>query len=168
MISLARKSPISRLLPILLMLLFASACGRSEGKFEKAPDFTLKDLAGNEVNLSQMASQGPVLIAFWASWCPSCVNEIPRLNEIQKEYAPQGLKILGVNVQEQKTEIENFIKDTPIDYTILMDEKGDVSTEYGLTALPVVVFLAKGKEILYYGFTLPDIHKYMEEALKKG
>lgn len=137
-----------------------------QGKTGQAPDFTLEDLEGNQVTLSEQTSKGPVLLAFWASWCPPCVQEIPILNEWHEAYGPRGLKILGVNVQEGREEIEHFRKQIPIDYPILLDKAGQVSSEYGLTALPVVVLLAKGGEIIYYGFTLPDIHKYMEEAAK--
>jgi len=151
---------------VLIVCLLQAGCGQNSAKKGIAPDFTLSDLNGKSVNLAELAAQGPVLIAFWATWCPPCLQEIPILNEIQAAYGDKGLKILGVNVQERAEVIENFIKQVPISYTVLLDDQGTAASDYNLNALPVVVLLAKGGEIIYYGYTLPDVHKYMEDVSK--
>lgn len=132
---------------------------------KQAPDFTLpayKD-SSRFVTLSQIAETKVVLIAFWASWCPTCVEEIPELNEIHRRYEGRGLEILGVNVEESQDQIEKFVKRIPVEFEILMDTDGKVSAQYGLTALPASVLIARGGKILYYGFSLPDqLDAYLE------
>ncbi len=124
----------------------------------KAPDFTLPSLQdqSQEVTLSALSNQQPVLLVFWATWCPSCLSEIPTLNEWQERYSPLGLKILAVNVQEPREQALDFIKENPLKYLSLADESGEVASRYRLPGLPSSVFLAKGGRILYYGFGLPE------------
>ena len=140
-------------LPLALVFLFA---GCDPGP--KAPDFTLPSLQdqSREVTLSSLSNEQPVLLVFWATWCPSCLSEIPILNEWQEKYSPQGLKILAVNVQEPRDQALDFIWENPLKYLALTDENGEVAARYGLAGLPSSVFLAKGGRILYYGFGLPE------------
>ena len=133
---------------------------------EKAPDFSLRELgAKKSVTLSSLNQQNPVLLIFWASWCPGCVEEIPLLNQWQHRYGPKGLKILGVNVEETEQEIVSFKKSQPVDYPILLDSEAAVARDYGIVGLPASIFLDRGGEILYYGFSPPP---NVDELLQKG
>ena len=133
----------------------------------QAPDFTLPLLSSGtaKLTLSEVSREHPVLLVFWASWCPSCVEEIPVLNDWYREWTPKGLKILGINVEEPRSQLSAFVKAQPIDYPVLLDEKGEVAEHYGLVGLPAAVVLAKGGKIIYYGFTLP---RDMQHLLNKG
>lgn len=142
-----------------LIGLFALSLGLSgwgSRPFQKAPDFTLPPLDGGApVKLSEFNREKPVLLIFWASWCPSCVEEIPDVNKIRQEFPASDLGILAVNVQESRKVLNEFKKTHRIDYPVLLDESGEVSVQYKIEGLPVSVVLAKGGEILYYGFSLP-------------
>lgn len=124
----------------------------------QAPDFTLATLSDPEqkITLSETAKNHTVLIAFWATWCPSCVEEIPLLNSWNDQYTAKGLRILGVNVQEPRGRVLEFEQGHSMNYPILLDENGDVANRFGLVGLPASVMLAKGGEIIYYGFGLPE------------
>lgn len=152
----------------IFLLVMLSACGQSMDKQGAAPEFQLPSVEGETMALSEYTQKGPVVLAFWATWCPPCVQEIPTLNEWQAEYADEGLTVLGINIDEEKEQILRFRQTNPINYPILIDEGGKVAEVYEITALPVVVVLAKGGEIIYYGFTLPDIQKLMVEARNKA
>jgi len=170
-------SPQGRLLAvfsILLTLTVGCDSGSVPGCFPAriaprgtAPDFELSTLENpkNTVRLSEVYAENPVLLIFWATWCPPCVEEIPLLNEWHERYQGRGLKILGVNVQERREELLDFRKKFPIDYPVVLDAEGALISSYGLVGLPVSVFVAKGGEILYYGFGLPV---NIEELLAKG
>ncbi|HTL47481.1 MAG TPA: TlpA disulfide reductase family protein [Verrucomicrobiae bacterium] len=156
----------------LLLVLIAFAlpgCGPSPqkpgGRFkgQAAPDFALPFFQepGRKFSLSATAGQTPVLLVFWATWCPPCVEEIPQLNEIQKRYEPGTLKIAAVNVGQSHEALLEFAREHDMNYDILMDEAGEVAGRYGVAGLPVAVLLAKGGEIIYYGFTLPRIEEYL-------
>lgn len=155
---------------VLFFLIFnLTGCDQnpSQLKGTKAPDVFLKPLLQDQPKnpLSELYSEAPVLLVFWASWCPSCVEEMPLLNEWHKKFSGQGLTILGVNVQESPGEILEFRKKQSIDYPIVLDEEGEIAEAFGLVGLPSSVFLAKGGEILYYGFSLPH---NIDQLLKKG
>ena len=149
-------------------LLVLCSCGGetpSTQKGRQAPDFTLPTVVEDEkITLSEWTEQGPVLIVFWASWCPPCVQEIPILNEWHDKYGSgkPGLKIIAVNVQETREKVISFMKENPIHYPVALDTEGTVSSLYGIVGLPVAVALAKGGEIIYYGFTLPEIGDLIE------
>ncbi len=139
----------------LVLLMSLIGCGARPQKGSQAPDFTLYDLQEKSVQLSQINQQSPVLLIFWATWCPSCVEEIPELNRLHQTKRSDGLKILAVNVQESQTQIKDFLKKNSIHYPIVLDSTGEVAEKYGIVGLPASVLLAKGGEILYYGFSLP-------------
>lgn len=132
-----------------------------EGKHrigDQAPDFSLPVLQSQDqrIRLSDISANNPVLLVFWATWCSSCVSEIPLLNRWHQKYFPQGLRILAINVQESRGYLTRFLEENPIEFPTLLDEEGEVSSLYGLVGIPSSVLLAKGGGIIYYGFGLPD------------
>lgn len=144
-------------LPVLVLFLCAFSSVPSRKVGNRAPDFTLS-VAGSsaKVTLSEINKESPVLLVFWATWCPSCREEMPELNNWQKTKTPKGLKILAVNVEESKPDVEEFIKQNKLKYQVLMDEEGKVANSYGLVGIPVAIYLEKGGEVLYYGYQLPQ------------
>jgi len=124
----------------------------------KAPDFTL-DLFTEEtpmkLTLSEINRDRPVLLVFWASWCPTCVSEIPDINAWQKKNWSTRVKVLGVNLEETQERVKRIQTRYPMDYEVVMDSDGEVAEQYQIDSLPTLVLLAKGGEILYYGFQLP-------------
>lgn len=133
-----------------------------------APDFTLSPLEEDTrpITLSRVAERRPVLLVFWATWCPSCNEEIPILNQWQERFRPQGLEILAINVQESREQIVRFAQKKKIRYPILLDSTGEVSQRYGLAGLPAAVFLLPGRKIVYFSFSLPqNIEELMRRAV---
>ena len=150
-------------LPLLLGNCSASSGGGCEAPWvstgsrllgSQAPNFVLPNLAGEKVELAAVSSQKPTLLVFWATWCPTCVEEIPVLNEWTEKYP--GLQILGVNVQEPAERVRPFVKKYKIRYQVLLDEEGEAAQQYGLVGVPSTILLAKGGKVIYYGFALPQ------------
>lgn len=128
----------------------------------QAPDFALPNLKGEKVKLSSLTAKKPVLLIFWATWCPACIEEIPTLNEWNQTY--KDLAILGINVQESAARIKAFTKKKKILYPILLDEEGDVAGQFGLVGIPAAILLAKGGRVIYFGFSLPrNIDRLIKE-----
>ena len=123
-----------------------------------APDFSLPlfSEAGKSVTLSEWTSKGPVLLTFWASWCPTCVTEIPVLNEWHRKYAGQDLRIVGVNVQESEKKVRDFLETHPVVYPVVMDIEGEVTRRYGIIGVPVSVLVRPDGKIFFFGFSLPQ------------
>jgi thiol-disulfide isomerase/thioredoxin len=90
-----------------------------------------------------------VLIEFWATWCGPCIQSIPHLNELQKQYADQGFKIVSFADQNRQW-IEAFMKRTPIVYAIGL-ESGATFDRYGVTGIPQAFLLDKSGKIAWEG-----------------
>jgi len=94
----------------------------------KAADFTLKDLGGNDISLSDF-SGNVVILDFWATWCPPCVKEIPHFNELAAKYGEKGLVVFGISVdRDGKPAVEKFQKKQALDYHIAFTDAKTYAT----------------------------------------
>jgi len=106
-----------------------------------APDFTLKDLDGNAVMLSDYKGK-IVILNFWAVWCGYCVEEMPDFNTLDKELKESGdAVILAVNVEEPQKTVQDFITENNLGLKVLMDEDGTVASMYGISGYPTTFFI---------------------------
>lgn len=132
----------------------------------RAPVFSLPDTEGNEVSLGDFLGGKVVLLAFWATWCASCKEEIPVLNELHREYADEGLVVLGVNVGESAARAEKFLKKNPAEYAVLLDGKSEVAqAKYHLYGLPANIIIGRDGVVAYREAGLPENPKEFIEKL---
>lgn len=133
----------------------------------RAPDFTLKQLKGSNLKLSELTGS-VVLINFWASWCGPCREEMPLLNALHKKYEPLGFTVLGVNVEEQVANAEGFLDKFPVDFPILLDNKNQVSKLYEVIAMPTTVVVDRDGNMryLHQGYQSGDEAKYRKMVKK--
>ena len=75
---------------------------------QRAPDFTLNDLSGKPFTLSGLRNKKPVLLIFWATWCPACLQAIPYFSELHTRYNPKGLEIIAVNIATKRHKNDLF------------------------------------------------------------
>jgi thiol-disulfide isomerase/thioredoxin len=122
--------------------------GTSSMKLSVAPDFTLDALDGKSMRLSDLRGKA-VLLNFWATWCGPCKVEMPWFVELQNEYGPQGLQIVGVAMDDSgKEEIAKFAKDMGVNYPVLLGKEA-VGDEYGgVPALPESFFIGRDGKIV--------------------
>lgn len=108
-------------------------------KGEKAPDFQLTTLDGEVVNLSDYEGQ-KVLLNFWATWCPPCRAEMPHMQTYFEEQAEDdNAVILAVNLTTEDKgigKVEDFVEEFGLEFSIPMDEKGDVGSTYQTVSIP--------------------------------
>lgn len=119
---------------------------------QKAPDFTLKTLDGEEVTLSDYFGKKVVMLEFWATWCNICVEEIPVLVRNYQKFKDQGFEILAITLQSgDDEEISRIIKEKGIDYPVLIDAKLKVATKlYGLAGpIPLKVIIGADGVVKY-------------------
>lgn len=104
---------------------------------QPAPDFTLEALDGRLVRLADLKGQ-VVLVNIWATWCPPCVREIPRLERTYQRYRDQGFVLLGVNTtyQDDRAKVATFARDQGISYPVLLDTTGEVGRSYASSLMP--------------------------------
>jgi thiol-disulfide isomerase/thioredoxin len=111
-----------------------------------APGFTLEDLSGKTVSLSDFAGT-PVLLHFGTTWCPPCIAEIPDLNRIHGEYEGR-LVILYVDVQEDAGTVRKLVEDRGIRYPTVLDANGEVATRYGVVAFPTNILVDRDGQVV--------------------
>ncbi len=133
-------------------------------------NFSLKDLQGNVVELSQLLGKGPIVIDFWATWCKPCVKELPHLNKIQKDYRDRGLVVLAISEDSpwSVSKVKSFITGNRYEFTVPLDTNGDVLRKYGLLGTPYTYVLNARGEILYkhFGYRPGDEVSLREEIEK--
>ncbi len=107
-----------------------------------APDFILQDIYGKKITLSQFAGNKPVILNFWATWCPPCKEEMPLLQKYY-ELNRDKIEILAVNMQEDPALVKDWIKNFGITYPILLDPAEKVKQLYNIYAKPTTFFIDK-------------------------
>ncbi len=113
-----------------------------------APDFALKSETGENLRLSEFRGE-VVMINFWASWCGPCRQEMPLLDELYTQYHPLGFTILGVNVEEDSSQAKQLLKEFPVNFPILFDNKSEVSQLYKVVAMPSTVLVDRDGNVRY-------------------
>lgn len=121
-------------------LFLLSASSMAETAVTAAPDFTLKSTQGETLRLEQFRGQ-VVMLNFWASWCGPCRQEMPLLDDLYKAYQSLGFTLLAVNVDEQSSEADRFLKQVPVSFPVVYDNEGQVSQLYRVEAMPTSIII---------------------------
>ncbi|MDR3256960.1 MAG: TlpA family protein disulfide reductase [Endomicrobium sp.] len=121
---------------------------------QKAPVFLLKDIDGNIFNLSDYKGK-VVFLDFWTTWCPPCRAAIPAVKELHKTKTANysNVVILGINIGEKQSIVEQFVKSNGITYNILLgDDK--ICGDYRVTGFPSFFIIDVTGEIVkrYVGY----------------
>ena len=124
-----------------------------------APDFRLDSLEEESIQLDQLIGD-PIVINFWASWCPPCRAEMPALQRVYEKYKDQNLHVLAVNMTDQDNirDIEQFVDSNGLTFPVLFDYLGDTATKYQVKALPTTFFINRNGTIsdIIIGGPMPE------------
>ena len=140
------------LLLFVIALIFGCS-NRSERTANAATDFILQDMDGKKVNLADFKGK-PVLIDFWATWCPPCRDAIPAIEKLHKAYSGKGLVVLGISLDQGGwDDVKSFIAEYGITYPILKGTE-EVAAQYKVRTIPMLVIVDKEGKIYkrYLGF----------------
>jgi peroxiredoxin len=120
----------------------ASATGRSGEQLigKKSPEFFADAIDGDPVSLSNYLGS-PIVLNFWASWCPPCRDETPHFEKMWRLYRQKGVVLLGINVQDTVADADRYIKEFDVTFTNAIDKDGKIMVDYGVTGLPVTFFI---------------------------
>jgi len=127
-----------------------------------AAEFTLQDLNGQPVSLAQFRGKKPVLLVFWATWCPECKAAAPAINELHGGPTGEKLQILALDFRESQEKVAAAVKSRDIRYTVLLDDRGMVAREYSVIGIPTYILIARDGSVVYRGNVLPvDVSRYL-------
>ena len=129
---------------------------------DTAPNFSLSDIDGNKVSLSDLLKGKEVMLNFWASWCPECRKETATLNEIAKKYKDK-IDVVGINLRESKEDVQSFIGSKGIGYKMLLDTNGKVARQYGVFGVPVNVLINKEGLVKNLNIDIREIENYLRQ-----
>jgi cytochrome c biogenesis protein CcmG, thiol:disulfide interchange protein DsbE len=128
-----------------LVLLCAAAESKQPG--EAAPDFSRADIAGNTVRLADYRGK-LILLNFWASWCGPCLAEMPRFSRWQTIYGAQGLRVIGISMDDNSSPVAALLKRRPVSYPIIMGD-AKLGEQYGgVLGLPLTYLIGPNGRIL--------------------
>ncbi|MBC8551985.1 MAG: TlpA family protein disulfide reductase [Candidatus Brocadiales bacterium] len=131
---------------------------------QKAAPFKLLSVEGKEIALESFAKDKVTLLVFGTTWCPSCRHEIPILKEYYNDLKDDGLRVLGIDVQESKSKVKSFVEKNRINYPVALDSNADVARLYKVVGIPLNVILDKDG-VIRYKHNLPPSKEILEKFL---
>lgn len=112
------------------------------------PDFSLPLLAGDGTLGKQDLLGDPVVVNFWASWCIPCRTEMPLFEQIWQEHRDEGLQVVGVNIQDSRSEALAFLADVGVTYPTVFDADQTLAKALGVNGLPQTFFVDRDGNLL--------------------
>jgi|SRR5467141_1540574 len=137
---------------------------------ETPPAVTLESLSGDSVALSQWIGKKPVIVEFWATWCPICAELLPRMEAAQKKYGDRAeFLVVAVAVNQSKNTVRRHLEQHPMPFTFLWDGNGSAVRAFQAPATSYVAVLdAKGR-VVYTGVGADqEIESALEMAVGGG
>jgi peroxiredoxin len=110
---------------------------------EQAPRFSIRDINGRIFSMSDYGKK-TVLLIFSTTWCPTCRTEIPHFKQIHQTYSPRGLEMVNIDIQESQDKVSRFAARYQLPYRVLLDERGDVASAYGIVGVPAMILIKDG------------------------
>jgi peroxiredoxin len=107
----------------------------------------LQDLNGADVNISDFRGK-IVFLNFWATWCPTCVVEMPSMEKLHRKLKDIDFALVTVSIQDSATEVKRFFKQNKLTFTALLDSSGKTVPGFGIRAIPTTLILDKTGRII--------------------
>lgn len=113
-----------------------------------APDYELQDMDGRIHRLSDLQGK-PVVVNFWATWCPPCREEMPSMQRAWERLEAEGVEMVAINVGESVDTVFEFTATYPVEFTLLFDLDNSVSSEWPMRGLPTTFVIDPQGKIAY-------------------
>ena len=133
-----------------------------------APQFSLTTDQGEHITPTSFG--GKVLVLnFWATWCAPCVQEIPSLNQFQREFAKEGVKVVAVSIDKNPQRYKTFLKRIPVAFETKRDPDANLSAKYGTFQYPETYIIKDGRIMRKFAnaedWTSEDMTRYVQGLL---
>lgn len=137
-----------------------------------AMDFTVYNSDNEEVKLSDFNGEKPVVVNFWASWCPPCKSEMPYFQEATDKYSRDDIEILMVNLtdgmRETRAIATEYLTENSYNMNVLFDDDFNAANTYNISAVPRTIFIDKEGNIIkdHTGvISSDDLNKYITQLI---
>lgn len=153
------KETLIASIALIVIIVFAAIWFMPAG-LREAPPLVGKTLDGRTLTLEQLRGR-PVLVTFWATTCPSCIEEMPHLIELYQELNPKGLEIIGVAmVYDPPAQVRAMAEQRHIPYPIVLDSDERIAREFdNVRVTPTTVLISPEGRIVHYRLGLLDMPK---------
>ena len=137
-----------------------------------APNFTFPDLTGKKVSLSDYRGR-VVFLNIWATWCSPCVEEMPSMEKLYKQFKSDQFEIMAVSIDTEGVKVVTpFMKKLNLTFPALLDRKGKIRNIYGVTGIPESFIIDKNgiiikKVIGPLDWSKPDVSRFFEDLLQR-
>lgn len=158
---ITQQVAVNLLFMLLLIYLTASPLGAQEPQHTSGTaGFSLKSIDGELVSLKDFQDKKVVHLLFWATWCPHCLMEMPKIKELHQNISSTSYEILAIDVGMNDTlpRIKKIQSQYQIPCKILLDEKGETTRKYGIIGVPYHIIIGKDGTILDRFNELPPDH----------
>lgn len=159
---------IKKITVLLLLITGLMLAGPSSPQAAKVPDFSLSAISGKSKTIDIKKYRGKVvLVVFWATWCQPCMEEVPSLIRLQKEYGSQGFSVIGLSVDESGTAtVLRVVKRAGINYPVALAPAKIRRDFGGILGIPNAFMVDRSGNIVehYSGWTS---HKVIAGDLRK-
>lgn len=141
---------------VFLALFLSLTLSRLQAQNHKYIDFDLPTISTFNIRLSKIVGEKLVLLTFWTTWCPYCLNEIPSLNSLYEKYSQKGLEIIAVNIKEPLNIVKKYVEKNKIKYNVVLDTTGEVASYYKIKGVPTNFVIDLKGNIIFAAHTLPQ------------
>ena len=133
-----------------------------------APEFMIKADSGAQITPTSF--NGKVLVLnFWATWCPPCIQEIPSLNQFQRKFADSGVKVVAISIDKNNAKYKSFLDHFRVAFDTARDPSMDISAKYGTFQIPETYIIKNGRIMRKFpnaeNWTSDDITQYVQSLL---
>ncbi|MEM1422704.1 MAG: redoxin domain-containing protein [Planctomycetota bacterium] len=160
--------------PLIALIVFALAphalLASPEGLVGRdAPAFELATLDGGSASSADLSRERPVVLDFWATWCPPCIAALPALQRIDDDYDGRA-DVVTINLREDARVVEEFMERHGLSMPVLMDAEGTVARAYGVSAIPTTVIVGTDGRVFsaHVGFAGEEQIRTELDALLAG
>ena len=141
------------LLQTLFGLILAGNIAADEARV--APDWTMQSASGGAVTLSEVAAERPVILIFWATWCPYCKALMPHIQSMLVEYG-DAISVLAIHFRDDKGDPIAFVENAGYDFTVLPDGD-DIAKLNGIWGTPGVLIVDRNRHVRFDLYELPKL-----------
>jgi len=136
----------------------------------KAPDFTVKDLKGQTLQLSELLKKGPVFVDFWTSWCTPCKREMPELDRLHKTYRDRGFAVVAIAQDDTRTasKVKPYIDSNKFAFFAASDPTKSIGNAYNVRQYPTSFLIRQDGTVAYFAQAyLPGDEKKVEALVRE-